>query len=51
MTTIELKKFLEEGIKVEHQLKSALGRINKTLNSISDYLNNFKILFIFQPLI
>lgn len=43
MTTIEFKNFIEEGKRIEHSLKSSLGRINKTLNSISEFLEFYVI--------
>lgn len=43
MNTIEFKKFIEKGTKVEHSIRSALGRINKSLREIDDYLNYFVI--------
>ena len=43
MNTVEFKKFIENGIKIEHSIKSALGRINKSIREISDYLSYFVI--------
>lgn len=43
MNKIELEKFLEEGNKMEHSIKSALGRINKTIQSVYDFIENFKL--------
>ena len=43
MNTVEFKKFIENGIKIEHSIKSALGRINKSIIEISDYLSYFVI--------
>lgn len=40
---IELKKFLEETAKVEHSIKSALGRINKTIQNVDNFIANFKL--------
>ena len=51
MSTIEFKKFVEKGAKVEHSIKSALGRINKSIREIDDYLNYFIISSILYPLI
>ena len=35
------KRFLEEGDKVEHSIKSALGRINKTIERVDEFLKSF----------
>ena len=43
MNTIEFKKFVEKGTKIEHSIKSALGRINKSLREIDDYLSYLTI--------
>ena len=43
MSTLEFKTFLEKGAKIEHSIKSALGRINKSLREIDDYLSYFII--------
>jgi hypothetical protein len=42
-STYELEKFLEEGNKIEHSIKSALGRINKTIQSVDDFIEDFKL--------
>lgn len=42
MNTLEFKKFVEDGHKFTQSIKSTLGRINKSLTEISEYLNNFK---------
>ena len=39
MTTIEFKNFIEEGKRIEH----SLGRINNTLNSISEFLEFYVV--------
>ena len=43
MNKIELEKFLEEGNKIEHSIKSALGRINKTIQNVDNFIANFKL--------
>lgn len=43
MSTIEFKKFIEKGAKIEHSIKSALGRIDKSLREIDNYLSYFVI--------
>ena len=43
MNTVEFKKFIENGTKTEHSIKSALGRINKSIREISDYLSYLTI--------
>lgn len=43
MNTIEFQRFVEKGTKIEHSIKSALGRINKSLREIDDYLSYFVI--------
>lgn len=43
MNTVEFKKFIENGTKIEHSIKSALGRINKSIREIDDYLSYFII--------
>ena len=42
-STYELKRFLEEGERIEHSIKSALGRINKTIQRVDEYLNTFAL--------
>lgn len=39
----EFQKFLEETAKVEHSIKSALGRINKTIQNVDNFITNFKL--------
>ena len=41
-STVKLKKFLEEGEKIEHSIKSSLGRINKTLQKVDEYLSTYE---------
>lgn len=42
MNKIELEKFLEEGIKIEHSIKSTIGRINKTIQSVNEFIERIK---------
>ena len=42
MNKIELEKFLEEGNKIEHSIKSALGRINKVIQNVDEFIERIK---------
>ena len=39
---IELKKFFEETAKVEHSIKSSLGRINKVIQGVDAFIERVK---------
>lgn len=43
MNKTEFEKFLEEGVKIEHSIKSALGRINKTIQNVDKFLASFTL--------
>lgn len=43
MNETEFKKFLEESAKIEHSIKSALGRINKTIQNVDKFLASFTL--------
>ena len=42
MDFIEFKKFFEEESKIEHSIKSALGRINKTIQNVNEFIERMK---------
>lgn len=39
---VELKKFFEETAKVEHSIKSSLGRINKVIQGVDAFIERVK---------
>lgn len=39
---IELKKFFEETAKIEHSIKSSLGRINKVIQGVDAFIEKIK---------
>lgn len=43
LSTVAFKRFLEEGEKLEHSVKSALGRINKTIQQVDEFIENFSL--------
>lgn len=38
----EFQKFLEETAKVEHSIKSSLGRINKIIQGVDEFIERIK---------
>lgn len=39
---VEFQKFLEETAKVEHSIKSSLGRINKIIQGVDEFIERIK---------